>query len=65
MADASPWIALASSLCVMAAAVRLLLWLADRPPPPRRRTRIGPDLPISLPANRNEPDHAARPAVGH
>lgn len=64
MADASPWIALASSLGVLAAAVRLLLWLADRPAPPRRRTRVGAALPISPPANRNEPDHAARPAVG-
>lgn len=57
MAEAAPWIALAAALAFLAIAIRVLLWIADRPPVLRGRTVIGvcaqPDL--APPANRNQP----------
>ncbi|GAB6842331.1 putative nicotinamide N-methyase [Methylorubrum rhodinum] len=57
MADAAPWIALAASLAFLAVSIRVLLWIADRPPIVRHRTVIGvcARLDLAPPANRNQP----------
>lgn len=62
----APWIALAASLASLAASIRLLIWIADRPPVLRRRTVIGvcAEPALSPPANRNEPSHAPASAAG-
>lgn len=57
MADAAPWIALATALSFLALSVRVLLWIANRPPVVRHRAVISvcaqPDF--APPANRNDP----------